>query len=103
MGVIFYIIYGFFIFFSVLIVLLEMLCCDVNKIVICGEVYYGIFFIIELICVVVFMLELLVWFYVCFEKKKFMFDVLNIIDVFVIFLYYIILIVMSFGVDLSYI
>lgn len=102
-GVIFHIIYGFFIFLSVLIASLETLRCDVNKTVTCGEVHHGIFFTIESICVVVFTLELLVRFYVCPEKKKFMLDALNIIDVLAILPYYITLIATSFGADPSYI
>jgi len=100
-GVIFHIIYGFFIFVSVLIASLETLRCGENKT--CGEAYRNIFFTVESICVIIFTVELLVRFYVCPKKKKFMLDAMNVIDTLAILPYYITLIVTSFGVDPSYI
>ena len=100
-GVIFHITYGFFIFVSVLIASLETLRCGENKT--CGEAHQNIFFTIESICVVIFTVELLIRFYVCPKKKKFMLDVMNVIDILAILPYYITLIVTSFGVDTSYI
>ena len=100
-GVVFHIIYGFFIFISVLIASLETLRCGENAT--CGEAHHIIFFTIESICVVIFTVELLVRFYVCPMKKKFMLDAMNVIDTLAILPYYITLIVTSFGVDTSYI
>lgn len=68
----------------------------------CGEVYNKIFFMVELICVVIFIVEFLIWFYVCLKKKKFMLDVMNVIDILVILFYYIMLVVISFGVEMSF-
>lgn len=68
----------------------------------CGEVYNKIFFMVELICVVIFIVEFLIWFYVCLKKKKFMLDVMNVIDMLVILFYYIMLVVISFGVEMSF-
>ena len=99
-GVIFHIIYGFFIFVSVLIASLETLRCGQKT---CGEVYHSIFFTTESACVIVFTAELLIRFYVCPMKKKFMRDAMNIIDTLAILPYYITLIVTSFGVETSYI
>lgn len=100
-GVIFHIIYGFFIFISVLIASLETLHCDGNKT--CGEVHQEIFFTIESVCVVVFTVEFLVRFYVCPQKKNFFLNAMNVIDTLAILPYYITLIVTSFGADPSYI
>ncbi|KAL9959465.1 hypothetical protein ACROYT_G032791 [Oculina patagonica] len=96
-GVIFHLIYGFFIFVSVLIASLETLQCGENST--CGEVYHKIFFTVESICVIIFTVELLVRFYVCPQKKKFMLDAMNVIDTLAILPYYITLIVTSFGVE----
>ena len=99
-GVIFHIIYGFFIFVSVLIASLETLQCGEN--LTCGEAYHKIFFTVESICVVIFTVELLIRFYVCPKKKKFMLDAMNVIDTLAILPYYITLVVTSFGVETSF-
>lgn len=101
-GVIFHIIYGFFIFISVLIASLETLRCGAENLT-CGEVHQSIFFTMESICVIIFTVELLVRFYVCPKKKKFMLDAMNVIDILAILPYYITLIITIFGEDTSYI
>lgn len=99
-GVIFHLIYGFFVFVSVLIASLETLRCGENST--CGEAYHEIFFTAESICVVIFTVELLLRFYVCPKKKKFMMDAMNVIDTLAILPYYITLVLTSFGVETSY-
>ena len=99
-GVIFHIIYGIFIFISVLITTLETLKC--GEIVTCGEVYSKPFFVIDSICVVIFTVELLLRFYVCPKKRKFLLDAMNIIDTLAILPYYIALFLTSFGIESSF-
>lgn len=99
-GVIFHIIYGFFIFVSVLIASLETLRCGETST--CGEKHHQIFFTIESICVIIFTAELLIRFYVCPQKKKFMLDAMNVIDLLAIVPYYLTLVVESFGGETSF-
>ena len=99
-GVIFHIIYGFFIFLSVLTTTCETLQCRDQQT--CGDLYRTLFFTIDSICVIIFTAELLVRFCVCPKKKKFYQDVMNVIDTIAILPYYITLLLESFGVESNF-
>lgn len=99
-GVLFHIIYGIFIFISVLIVTLETLHCDRNES--CGDVYHIEFFCVDTVCVAIFTTELILRFYVCPKKRKFFKEFLNIIDLLSVVPYYISLVIEAFGVDSSF-
>lgn len=96
-GIYFHIIYGFFIFISVLVTTLETLHCDGVKT--CGEVHENFFFIIDSICVAIFTFEFLLRFFVCPRKWKFFRSLMNIIDVLSVLPYYLTSILEQFGVQ----
>lgn len=99
-GVLFHIIYGIFIFVSVLIVTLETLQCERGQT--CGDVYNLEFFCVDTVCVAIFSTELMLRFYVCPKKRKFFKEFLNIIDLLSVIPYYISLIIEMFGRDSSF-
>lgn len=99
-GVLFHIIYGIFIFTSVLIVTLETLHCEQNQS--CGDVYNVEFFWVDTVCVAIFTTELMLRFYVCPKKKQFFKEFLNVIDLLSVLPYYISLIIEMFGRDSSF-
>ena len=99
-GVLFHIIYGIFIFMSVLITTCETLQCGEQRT--CGEVHRQLFFSIDSVCVIIFTIELLLRFYVCPSKKKFCRDVMNMIDTAAILPYYITLIVETLDVEADF-
>lgn len=96
-GIYFHIIYGFFIFISVLVTTMETLKCSDTKT--CGEVHESVFFFIDSTCVAIFTFELLLRFFVCPRKWKFFRSFMNIIDVVAILPYYLTLILKQFGVE----
>ena len=96
-GVYFHIIYGFFIFVSVLVTTLETVQCNEGKT--CGEEHETVFFAIDSVCVAIFTFELVLRFLVCPRKGRFLRDIMNVIDVLAVLPYYVNLILEQFGVE----
>lgn len=96
-GIYFHIIYGFFIFVSVLVTTLETVQCEEGKT--CGDTHEIVFFVIDSVCVAIFTFELVLRFLVCPRKGKFFRDIMNVIDVLAVLPYYVTLILEQFGVQ----
>lgn len=86
--VIIYII-GLFIIFSIFIVVYEIIFCKGNDSV-CNERIW-IFDFLDKICVGVFIVEFLMRFLVCFNFVEFVKSLMNVIDVLLILLFYLII------------
>lgn len=90
---VFYYVMGFFIVVFVMVNVIEIILCGVIKGIyenfVCGEWFEVIFFCLDIVCVMIFIVEYLFCFYVVLDRCKFMCSVMSVIDVVVIFFYYI--------------
>lgn len=81
-----YYIIGFFIVVSVISIVVEIFLIEGG---IFGKVNEWIFFLMEIVCVVVFIVEYIVCLYVVLNCFKFVWDLMSVIDVVVILFYYV--------------